>query len=58
MPKEAWEGDIDAALNYFEYLPQEEELEDRTDYQRFGDDVPPPVEVPGRIVTRQSTSTI
>jgi catechol-2,3-dioxygenase len=57
VPKEAWEGDIDAALNYFEYLPESEELDDRTDYQRFGADVPPPVEVPGRIVTRQPAST-
>ena len=50
VPADAWEGDVDAALNYFEFLPPDEELEDTTDYQRFGDGVPPPLEVPGRIV--------
>lgn len=52
VPADAWEGDVDAALNYFEYLPPGE-VEDSTDYQRFGDGVPPPVEVPGRVVARQ-----
>ena len=36
LPEEVWSGDVDAALNYFEYLPPDRELEDRTDYQRFG----------------------
>jgi len=37
VPEEAWSGDVDAALNYFEILPPEQELEDTTDYRRFGD---------------------
>jgi catechol-2,3-dioxygenase len=53
LPAEVWEGDVDAALNYFEYLPPEEELEDSIDYQRFGPDAPEPVEVPGRVKARQ-----
>ncbi len=56
VPAEAWEGDIDAALNYFEFLPPDEEFDDTMDYQRFGDGVPPPVDVPGRIVSRQPVS--
>ena len=38
VPSEAWQDDVDAALNYFEYLPVDgdEVFEDRTDYQRFG----------------------
>ena len=35
VPAEAWEGDVDAALNYVEYLDPDD-IEDRTDYQRFG----------------------
>jgi catechol 2,3-dioxygenase len=37
VPKEAWEGDVNAALNYFEYLPPDgdETLEDSTDYVKF-----------------------
>jgi catechol 2,3-dioxygenase len=54
LPEEVWGPDVDAALNYFEYLPPDEELDDTTDYQRFGDDVPVPEPVPGRIVTRES----
>jgi catechol 2,3-dioxygenase len=54
LPEEVWGPDVDAALNYFEYLPPEQELEDTTDYQRFGEDAPPPVGVPGRVKTRQS----
>ena len=54
LPEEVWSGDVDAALNYFEYLPPEEALEDTTDYQRFGPDAPEPVAVPGRVVTRES----
>jgi catechol 2,3-dioxygenase len=55
VPAEVWEGDVDAALNYFEYLDPED-LDDRVDYQRFGHDAPEPEAVPGRIVTRQTTS--
>ena len=55
LPEEVWGPDVDAALNYFEYLPPEQELEDTTDYQRFGAEAPPPVEVPGRVKTRQSS---
>ena len=29
LPEEVWGGDVDAALNYFEYLPPDEELDDR-----------------------------
>jgi catechol 2,3-dioxygenase len=38
LPQEVWEGDVDAALSYFEPLPTEgaESLEDSTDYVRFG----------------------
>jgi catechol-2,3-dioxygenase len=57
VPEEAWIGDVDAALNYFEFLPPEEEMEDTTEYQHFGPDVPPPVDVPGRIRTRQRASS-
>jgi catechol 2,3-dioxygenase len=40
LPAEVWEGDIDAALNYFEYIPpdSDEAMDDDTDYQRFGKD--------------------
>jgi catechol 2,3-dioxygenase len=55
LPAEVWQDDVDAALNYFEYLPPEEELEDNTDYQRFGAGAPEPVDVPGRIKARQPT---
>ena len=47
LPEEVWGGDVDAALNYFEYLPPDEELEDTTDYQRFGPDDEPPAERAG-----------
>ena len=56
VPAEMWRDDVDAALNYFEYLPPEEELDDSTEYQRFGAGAPEPVEVPGRIKARQPTS--
>jgi catechol 2,3-dioxygenase len=38
LPKDVWEGDVDAALSYFEPLPPEgpESLRDSTDYVRFG----------------------
>ena len=35
VPEEAWSGDVNAALNYFEQVPAEQELEDTTDYRRF-----------------------
>jgi len=54
LPEEVWAGDVDAALNYFEYLPPSEELDDTTEYQRFGPDEEPPVAVAGRVVTRES----
>jgi catechol 2,3-dioxygenase len=56
VPSEVWEGDVDAALNYFEYLDPDD-LDDRVDYQRFGPDAPEPEPVPGRIVTRQPTTS-
>lgn len=54
VPAEVWSGDVDAALNYFEFLPPEKELEDTTDYQRFGAGAEPPAEVEGRIKARPS----
>jgi catechol 2,3-dioxygenase len=53
LPEETWGPDVDAALNYFEVLPPEEDLEDTVEYQQFGPDAAPPVEVPGRISVRQ-----
>jgi catechol 2,3-dioxygenase len=35
VPEEAWIGDVNGALNYFEPLPADQELEDTTDYRRF-----------------------
>ncbi len=55
VPAEMWEADVDAALNYFELLGPDD-LDDSTDYQRFGDDVPPPVEVPGRVMARRTAA--
>jgi catechol 2,3-dioxygenase len=45
LPKDVWEDDVDAALNYFEPLPRRgsEALEDRTDYPRFPRPEPEPV---------------
>jgi catechol-2,3-dioxygenase len=37
LPEDVWAGDVDAALNYFERLPAEQELDDATDYRRFGE---------------------
>jgi catechol-2,3-dioxygenase len=34
VPKEAWEGDVNAALNHFDHLPLDM-LEDTTDYVKF-----------------------
>jgi catechol-2,3-dioxygenase len=55
VPEEVWVGDVDAALNYFEYIDpdSDEALDDRVDYQRFGADAPVAEEVPGRVVVRQ-----
>jgi catechol 2,3-dioxygenase len=38
LPREVWEGDIDAALNFAEVMPHEgaEALIDRTDVPVFG----------------------
>jgi catechol-2,3-dioxygenase len=37
LPAEVWEGDVNAALNYFEFLPTtgEDSLQDSDDYVRF-----------------------
>ena len=37
MPREVWQGDVNAALSYFEPMPLEgpESLEDDLDYVRF-----------------------
>jgi len=44
LPREVWEGDIDAALNFLEVLPHEgaEVLIDRTDVPVFGAQSRPP----------------
>jgi catechol-2,3-dioxygenase len=55
LPEEVWGGDVDAALNYFETLDTDD-LEDRTDYQRFGEGAPEPLPIEGRIATRLSGS--
>jgi catechol 2,3-dioxygenase len=38
VPREAWQDDLDAALNHFEFLPNEgtAALEDSTEYTTFG----------------------
>ena len=54
LPEEVWSGDVDAALNYFEYLPPEQELEDTHRLPALRADAPEPVAVPGRVVTRES----
>jgi catechol 2,3-dioxygenase len=38
LPSEVWEGDVDAALSYFENLPRdgEDALQDSTEYPVFG----------------------
>lgn len=36
LPQEVWEGDVDAALSYFESVPDESFLEDDTNYPIFG----------------------
>jgi catechol 2,3-dioxygenase len=37
LPAEVWEGDVNAALNYFEFMPNDgpDSLEDSTDYHQF-----------------------
>lgn len=37
LPNEVWEGDVEGALNYFEFMPNEGEasLADPTDYEPF-----------------------
>ena len=35
VPEEVWIGDVNGALNFFEPLPADQELEDTTDYRRF-----------------------
>ncbi len=54
VPSEAWKDDVDAALNYFEYLPVDGDdvFEDRTDYQRFGPGAPAPAGIPDKLVVR------
>jgi len=44
LPREVWEGDIDAALNFAELRPHEgpEALIDRTDIPTFGEQSRPP----------------
>jgi catechol 2,3-dioxygenase len=51
LPEEVWGPDVDAALNYFETLDLDD-LDDRTDYQRFGEDDTQPVAIEGRVSTR------
>jgi catechol 2,3-dioxygenase len=51
LPEEVWGPDVDAALNYFETLDVDD-LDDRTDYQRFGEDDTQPVAIEGRVSTR------
>jgi catechol 2,3-dioxygenase len=51
LPEEVWGPDVDAALNYFENL-ELDDLDDRTDYQRFGEDDTQPIAIEGRISTR------
>ena len=36
LPREVWEGDVDAALSHFEFVPPDKFLEDDTDYPVFG----------------------
>jgi catechol 2,3-dioxygenase len=55
VPHDVWSGDVDAALNYFEELDLDD-VDDSTDYQRFGPGIPDPEEVPGRIRVRQPAS--
>ena len=54
VPSEAWQDDVNEALNYFEYLPVDgdEVFEDRTDYQHFGPGEPAPVGIPDKLVVR------
>jgi catechol 2,3-dioxygenase len=46
LPEEVWGGDVDAALNYFEYLPPDD-FTDKVDYQHFGEGHEAPTPRPG-----------
>jgi len=37
LPPAVWEGDVDAALSHFEFVPAEQFLEDDTNYTIFGE---------------------
>ena len=54
LPAEVWSGDVDAALNYFEFLPNDGDaaFEDPTDYQHFGPGHGKAEAVEGRIVAK------
>jgi catechol 2,3-dioxygenase len=54
LPEEVWGGDVDAALNYFEFLPTDGDaaFDDKTDYQMFGEGHEKAAAVAGRIVAR------
>jgi catechol-2,3-dioxygenase len=52
LPSEVWSEDVDAALNYFEFLSADD-LSDNTNYQKFGESHEPPVPRPG-VVARVS----
>ena len=36
LPREVWNGDVDAALSYFEFVAPDKFLEDDTNYKVFG----------------------
>lgn len=36
LPRDVWEGDVDAALSHFEFVPDEQFLQDDTNYKVFG----------------------
>jgi catechol-2,3-dioxygenase len=36
LPRNVWEGDVDAALSHFELVPDEQFLQDDTNYKVFG----------------------
>lgn len=36
VPSEMWQGDVDAALSWFEHVSPEDALRDDADYERFG----------------------
>ena len=59
LPAEVWSGDVDAALNYFEYIApdSDEAMDDRTDYKLFGVGYEHAVTGPG-VVARVATSPV